>query len=76
MRVDEKPRSFQDRLSRSRRDGSRPGRYYVNLHAPETRPRYEAEALAFHESVPGHHLQIAIAEELPNIPTFQRALGL
>ena len=56
-------------------DGSRPGRYYINLHAPETRPRYEAETLAFHESIPGHHLQIAIAQELDGIPAFQRNLG-
>jgi uncharacterized protein (DUF885 family) len=56
-------------------DGSRPGRYYVNLYQPETRPRYEAECLAFHESIPGHHLQIAIAQELEGIPAFQRNLG-
>ncbi|NJD27612.1 MAG: DUF885 domain-containing protein [Chloroflexi bacterium] len=56
-------------------DSSRPGRYYINLHAPETRPRYEAEALAFHESIPGHHLQIAIAQELEGLPAFQRNLG-
>jgi uncharacterized protein (DUF885 family) len=53
-------------------DGGRPGRYYINTSAPQTRPRYEAEALAFHESVPGHHLQIAIGQELTGLPTFRR----
>ena len=57
-------------------DGSRPGRYYINTSAPETRPRYEAEALAYHESVPGHHLQIAIAQELEGIPEFRKNSGV
>ena len=57
-------------------DGSRPGRYYINTSSPETRPRYEAEALAFHESVPGHHLQLAIAQELEDIPDFRRNSGV
>jgi uncharacterized protein (DUF885 family) len=57
-------------------DGSRPGRYYINTSAPETRPRYEAEALAYHESVPGHHLQIAIAQELEGMPEFRKNSGV
>jgi uncharacterized protein (DUF885 family) len=56
-------------------DGARPGQYYINTYAPETRPRYEAETLAFHESVPGHHLQIAIAQELEHLPSFRRFWG-
>jgi uncharacterized protein (DUF885 family) len=57
-------------------DGSRPGSYYINTSDPKTRPRYEAEALAYHESIPGHHLQIAIAQELENIPQFRKNSGV
>jgi uncharacterized protein (DUF885 family) len=53
-------------------DGSRPGIYFINVSEPTTRTRFEAEVLAFHESIPGHHLQIAIAQELPGVPTFRR----
>ncbi len=55
--------------------GEQPGYYYVNTYAPESRPRFEAEVLAFHESIPGHHLQIAIAQDLPALPAFRRHLG-
>lgn len=55
--------------------GEKPGAYFVNTYAPETRPRFEAEVLAFHESIPGHHLQIAIAQELDEVPEFRKDLG-
>jgi uncharacterized protein (DUF885 family) len=53
-------------------DGSRPGTYFVNTTSPATRTRFESEVLAFHESVPGHHLQLTIAQELTDIPDFRR----
>jgi uncharacterized protein (DUF885 family) len=53
-------------------DGSRPGIFFINTTEPTTRTRFESEALAFHESVPGHHFQIAIAQELEGIPAFRR----
>ncbi|HGG57091.1 MAG TPA: DUF885 domain-containing protein, partial [Nannocystis exedens] len=52
-------------------DGSKPGEYFVNTYRPETRPRYEARVLAVHESIPGHHLQLAISQELREMPAFR-----
>ncbi|MBM4054454.1 MAG: DUF885 domain-containing protein [Planctomycetes bacterium] len=57
------------------KDFSRPGYFYVNTYKPEQRPVFEMEALAYHEAVPGHHLQIAIMQELENIPDFRRYEG-
>jgi uncharacterized protein (DUF885 family) len=53
-------------------DGSRPGTYFVNLRQPGEQNRFEAESIAFHEAIPGHHLQLAIATELSDLPAFRR----
>ena len=53
-------------------DGSRGGTYYVNTHAPEDKARYETASIAFHEAIPGHHLQLALAAELTGLPRFRR----
>ena len=53
-------------------DGSRPGTYYANLYDMSAMPTYQMEALAYHEGIPGHHMQIAIAQELDSIPMFRK----
>ena len=55
-------------------DGSRPGTYYINLKDVKEQPKYLMQALAYHEGIPGHHMQIAIAQELEGLPKF-RTLG-
>ena len=57
---------------RPRPDGSRPGEYHVNLHEPGQKSRFETASIAFHEAIPGHHLQLAIASERTDLPAFQR----
>jgi uncharacterized protein (DUF885 family) len=56
-------------------DGSRPGIYYANLYNIKAMPKWELEALAYHEGIPGHHMQLAIAQELEDIPKFRRFGG-
>ncbi len=53
-------------------DGSRPGIFYINTFEPSARPKHTLPALAFHEGVPGHHLQIALAQETEGLPAFRR----
>jgi uncharacterized protein (DUF885 family) len=53
-------------------DGSRPGMFYVNLKDMKDSPTYSLEALAYHEGIPGHHMQIAIAQELTSLPKFRK----
>lgn len=56
-------------------DGSRPGIYYANLYDMEAMPTYQMEALAYHEGIPGHHMQIAISQELEGVPKFRKFGG-
>ena len=56
-------------------DGSRPGTYNINLGNPETQPRAMREAIAFHETIPGHHLQQALSRERPSSHRITRFIG-
>ena len=53
-------------------DGSRPGIYYANLYRMDAMPIYQMEALAYHEGIPGHHMQLSISQELEGIPAFRK----
>jgi uncharacterized protein (DUF885 family) len=57
-------------------DGSRPGVYYVNLYDMAAMPKMEVEALVYHEGIPGHHLQLAVQTELPELPPFRKFGGV
>ena len=56
-------------------DGSRPGIYYANLYDMKAMPKYQMEALAYHEGIPGHHMQIALAQEMENVPMFRKIIS-
>lgn len=56
-------------------DGSRPGMYYANMYDMSQMPKYQMEALAYHEAIPGHHMQLAIAQELEGLPKFRKYGG-
>ena len=56
-------------------DGARPGVYYAHLSDMKAMPKHELEVIAYHEGLPGHHMQISIAQELTGVPTFRRQAG-
>ncbi|MDH3214675.1 MAG: DUF885 domain-containing protein [Candidatus Krumholzibacteria bacterium] len=69
------PKTTTAYYNRPAGDGTKAGLYYVNTYDLQSRPTYEIEALSLHEAVPGHHLQIAIQQELDGIPEFRRFTG-
>ena len=66
------PKYTAGRYNGAPADSTQPGEYWVNTYALDTRPSYNLEALTFHEAVPGHHLQGALAQEAGGVPEFRR----
>ena len=66
------PNYTTGRYVRSPKGSTQPGYYWVNTYALDKRPLYELEALTLHEAVPGHHLQIALSQELEDLPPFRQ----
>jgi prolyl oligopeptidase len=61
--------------SRGSVEAARPGYYYANTYDLKSRPKWEMEALSIHEAVPGHHLQISLAQEMEDLPRFRQNSG-
>jgi len=72
--IDEEDTAFGAFYNQPALDGSRPGTYYINLRDVAEQPTYLMQALAYHEGIPGHHMQIALAQEFQDLPKF-RTLG-
>jgi uncharacterized protein (DUF885 family) len=70
------PRTTTAYYSAPTGDGTSAGFYYVNTYDLKSRPLYEIEALSLHEAVPGHHLQLALQQELTGLPKFRRFAGV
>jgi uncharacterized protein (DUF885 family) len=66
------PRTTSGYYQRPTGDGTRAGFYYLNTYNLKSRPLYALESLSFHEAVPGHHLQLALQQELTDLPNFRR----
>jgi uncharacterized protein (DUF885 family) len=69
------PRTTTAYYSQPSGDGTRAGFYWLNTYDLRSRPLYEIEALSLHEAVPGHHLQLALQQEMEGLPTFRRFSG-